>query len=66
MKIKPFFVVFIVLVGTVIYAYYAMEEKPEKAMTATPKQYIKMVEEKKAERLKKRDTADAEDAATSR
>ncbi len=66
MNIKPFFPVFIVLVVTVIYAYFAMEEKPEKAMTATPKQYIKMVEEKKAERLKKRDTADTEDAATSR
>ena len=66
MKIKPIFPVFIALVVTVIYAYYAMEEKPEKAMTATPKQYIKMVEEKKAERLKKRDTADAEDAPTSR
>ena len=66
MKIKPFFPVFIVLVGTVIYAYYAMEKKPEKAMTATPKQYIKMVEEKKAERLKKRDTADTEDTATRR
>ena len=66
MKIKPFFPVFIVLVGTVIYAYYAMEKKPEKAMTATPKQYIKMVEEKKAEHLKKRDTADTEDTATHR
>jgi hypothetical protein len=66
MEIKPFFPVFIALVGTVIYAYYAMEEKPEKAMTATPKQYIKMVEEKKAERLKKRDTAAAEDAKTNR
>jgi hypothetical protein len=65
MQIKPFFPVFIVLVVTVIYAYYAMEKKPEKAMTATPKQYIQMVEEKKAERLKKRDTAAAEDAAAS-
>ncbi len=64
MKIKPFFVVFIVLVGTIIYAYYAMEEKPEKAMTATPKQYIKMVEEKKSERLKERGTAAEEDATT--
>jgi len=66
MNIKPFFPVFIVLVVTVIYAYYAMEKKPEKAMTATPKQYIKMVEEKKAERLKKRDTADMENTTTSR
>ncbi len=64
MKITPFFVVFIALVGTVIYAYYAMEKKPEKAMTATPKQYIKMVEEKKAERLRKRDKAGKEDTAT--
>jgi hypothetical protein len=63
MQIKPFFPVFIVLVVTVIYAYYAMEKKPEKAMTATPKQYIQMVEEKKAERLKKPDPAAAEDAA---
>lgn len=66
MQIKPFFPVFIVLVGTVIYAYYAMENKPEKAMTATPKQYIKMVEVKKAERLKKRDTAAVEGAKTNR
>ena len=66
MQIKPFFPVFIVLVVTVIYAYYAMEKKPEKAMTATPGQYIQMVEEKKAERLKKRDTAAAQDTTADR
>ena len=53
MTIKPFFPVFIVLVGVVIYAYNAPEKKPEKAATATPKQYIELVEKNKAERLEK-------------
>jgi hypothetical protein len=48
MKVKPFFVVFPVLVGVVIYAYYAPEEKPEGA--ATPKEYIERVEKKRSEK----------------
>lgn len=54
MQIKPFFLVFIALVGTVIYAYYAPNKKPEKAVTLTPKQYIELVEEKKQQRKEKR------------
>ena len=50
MKVKPFFVVFPVLVGVIIYAYYAPEEKPEQATTLTPKQYIELVEKKKQEK----------------
>ena len=44
MKIKPFFPVFIVLIGVVIYAYYAPRQKPEPAATLTPKEYIELVE----------------------
>ena len=51
MKIKPFFPVFVVLVGAVIYAYLSMDKKPEGAITATPKQYIEMVEKNKADRI---------------
>lgn len=47
MKIKPFFPVFIVLIGVVIYAYYAPREKPEPATTLTPKEYIELVEKKR-------------------
>ncbi len=50
MKVKPFFVVFPVLVGVIVYAYYAPEEKPEHATTLTPKQYIELVEKKKQEK----------------
>lgn len=50
MKVKPFFVVFPVLVGVIIYAYYAPEEKPEQATTLTPKQYIELVEKKRQEK----------------
>ena len=53
MKIKPFFPVFAVLVGVVIYAYYAPEERPEKGITSSPKEYMELVEKKRAERLKK-------------
>jgi hypothetical protein len=49
-KVKPFFVVFPALVGVIIYAYYAPEEKPEQATTLTPKQYIELVEKKKQEK----------------
>jgi len=53
MTIKPFFPVFVVLVGVVIYAYNVPEKKPERGTTATPKQYIEMVEKSKAKRLEK-------------
>ena len=53
MRIQPFFPVFVVLVGVVIYAYYAPEERPEKGITSTPKEYIELVEKNRAERLKK-------------
>jgi len=52
MQIKPFFVIFPVLVGVIIYAYYAPQDKPERATTLTPKQYIELVEKKKAEKKK--------------
>ncbi len=58
MRIKPFFIIFPVLVGVVIYAYYAPEEKPEPATTLTPKEYIELVEKKKSE---KQQTAKAAD-----
>ncbi len=50
MKIKPFFPVFLVLVGVVIYAYYAPQKKPERASTLTPKQYIELVEKNRSQR----------------
>jgi len=50
MQIKPFFVVFPVLVGVIVYAYYAPKDKPERATTLTPKQYIELVEKKKKEK----------------
>jgi hypothetical protein len=50
MKVKPFFVVFPVLVGVIAYAYYAPKDKPEQATTLTPKQYIELVEKKKLEK----------------
>lgn len=53
MKIKPFFPVFVVLVGVIVYAYYAPQDRPEKGLTTTPKEYIELVEKNKAERLKK-------------
>ena len=52
MKVKPFFIVFPVLVGVVIYGYFTAEEKPEGATNLTPKEYIELVEQQKAERLK--------------
>lgn len=53
MKIKPFFPVFVVLVGVVIYAYHTMDKKPRGAVTATPRQYIEMVEKNKMERMER-------------
>ncbi len=63
MKIKPFFIIFPVLVGVVIYAYFAAEERPEKAVNLTPKEYIELVEQQKAERLKKEAASQAEAAS---
>ncbi|MCB1759816.1 MAG: hypothetical protein KDI68_08575 [Gammaproteobacteria bacterium] len=54
MTVKPFFPVFIVLVGVVIYAYHAPEQRPESGVTATPKEYIELVEKQKAERVRER------------
>ncbi|MCB1851881.1 MAG: hypothetical protein KDI83_14070 [Gammaproteobacteria bacterium] len=50
MRVKPFFPVFIVLIGVVVYAYYAPENRPEKGITSTPREYIELVEKSKAER----------------
>ena len=50
MQIKPFFVVFPVLIGVIVYAYYAPKDKPERATTLTPKQYIELVEKNKIEK----------------
>lgn len=50
MQIKPFFPVFLVLVGVVIYAYYAPEDRPERATSLTPKQYIELVEKNRSQR----------------
>lgn len=61
MKVKPFFVVFPVIVGVVIYAYYAPKQKPEGAVDLTPKEYIELVEKNKAEKL--RQDAEAEKRA---
>lgn len=60
MKIKPFFPVFIVLVGVIAYAYYTAEEKPDRAVTATPRQYIEMVEKRKEERRERDNAGSAE------
>jgi hypothetical protein len=67
MQIKPFFVIFPVLVGVVIYAYYAPQEKPERATTLTPKQYIELVEKKKQEKKQKqKEIAEKQEEASSR
>jgi hypothetical protein len=50
MEQKPFLLIVAVLIGVVIYAYYAPKEAPERATTLTPKQYIELVEQKKQER----------------
>ncbi len=62
MKNKPFFVFFPVLVGVIVYAYYAPQDKPERATTLTPKQYIELVEKKKLE--KKQLTKEAKKEST--
>ncbi|HHH40149.1 MAG TPA: hypothetical protein ENK50_11325 [Sedimenticola sp.] len=54
MRVKPFFVVFVVLVGVVIYAYYAPEKKPRTGTMVTPKKYIEMVQEERAERRRQK------------
>ncbi len=66
MKIKPFFPVFVVLVGVVIYAYHTMDKKPRGAVTATPKQYIEMVEQNKTERMERQKESRAAEEQSSR
>lgn len=50
MKQKPFLLIVAVLIGVIVYAYYAPKESPERASTLTPKEYIELVEQKKQER----------------
>lgn len=59
MKVKPFFPVFIVLVGVVIYAYFAPQQRPEPATTLTPKKYIELVE-KNREKQRENQRAESE------
>ena len=63
MNVKPFFVVFPVIVGAVIYAYYAPKQKPEGAVDLTPKEYIELVEKNKAEKLRQEAEAEKRAAA---
>jgi hypothetical protein len=65
MTVKPFFPVFIVLIGVIIYAYYAPDRKPEGASTLTPKEYIEMVEKNKAEKLEKKAESEADESSSS-
>jgi hypothetical protein len=60
MKIKPFSVVFIALVAVVIYAYYAMEKKPETGTMVTPKKYIERVQKDRAEQLPQKEQPPAQ------
>ncbi|EGV50479.1 hypothetical protein [Candidatus Endoriftia persephone] len=46
-----FFIVLIVLIGAVIWALQNAEQPPEKGITLTPKEYIELVERKKAARI---------------
>ncbi|MCW8945812.1 MAG: aldehyde dehydrogenase [Sedimenticola sp.] len=62
MQQKPFLLIIVALIGVVIYAYYAPNEKPERAATLTPKQYIELVEQKKQERNLERKQEQAEEA----
>jgi hypothetical protein len=55
MQVKPFFVVFPVLIGVIIYAYYAPKDAPERATTLTPKEYIELVEKNKIEKRKEQE-----------
>ncbi|MES9960125.1 MAG: aldehyde dehydrogenase [Sedimenticola sp.] len=55
MQIKPFFPVFIAIVGVVVYVHYNAEKVPERPSTATPKEYIELVEKSKRERIQQRD-----------
>ncbi|MCP4992424.1 MAG: hypothetical protein GY934_01360 [Gammaproteobacteria bacterium] len=64
MRVKPFFPVFIVLVGVVVYAYYAPKERPERAITLTPKQYIETVEREKAARKQNQERIQAAEKAS--
>ncbi|MEW7979917.1 MAG: hypothetical protein AB2813_09000 [Candidatus Sedimenticola endophacoides] len=54
MTIKPFFPVFIVLVGVVIWAQKNAEKPPEQDTSLTPEEYIQLVEERKAQRIEQR------------
>ncbi|HEB95433.1 MAG TPA: hypothetical protein ENI96_03240 [Sedimenticola thiotaurini] len=51
MKIKPFFLILLVLIAGILYIYLESDTRPKKGMTATPRQYIEMVEKDKARRL---------------
>ncbi len=59
MKIKPFFLILLVLIGGIAYIYLKSDVRPEKGVTATPRQYIELVEKEKARRLQEeREKAD--------
>ena len=47
MNLKNFLVILAAIIIAVGYAYYASEERPDKAMTLSPKEYIQQVEKDK-------------------
>lgn len=68
MKQRPFLIILAVLIGAVIYTYFAAEQPIERGMTLTPKQYIERVEENKRQRREERreQTEEAASGDTSR
>jgi hypothetical protein len=62
MKNTAFFAVLIVLILGIVYVMKSSDNPPETKFNQTPKEYIEMVEKRKAERLSNK-KSQAQDAA---
>lgn len=63
MKNTAFFAILIVLILGIVYVMKSSDHPPETNFHQTPKEYIEMVEKKKAERLSTRKHQEKEEAS---
>jgi uncharacterized membrane protein len=64
MKNTAFFAVLIVLILGIVYVMKSSDNPPETNFHQTPKEYIEMVEKRKAERLSTKHRQEQEEAST--
>lgn len=61
MQVLRYIILAVIIIG-MLYAYFAVPEKPDKGISLTPKQVIEAIEQKKIEKQTNKGTAGTDEA----